>query len=113
MYVEQNDNVRIIHVRDDLDVASSPHLASALTSAEEAGEPLTVVSLADCGYCDSSALTVLARAKGRRQGALAIVVPPENRQVRRIFEITGLLQELAVQDDLAGAFRMHNMPEVR
>jgi len=101
--VERRGDASIIHVDDDLDIASKDHLSDALARAEQAAAPRVIVSLERCLYCDSSGLAELIRAHKRLGTALIVVVPPAS-QCRRIFEIAGLVTILRVYPSIDAAF---------
>ncbi len=85
----------LIRVEHDLDIVTSPSLASAIELAASGTTGRVIVSLEACSYCDASALTVFLRVKTALGARFSIFVPRESR-VRRLFEITGLLQRLGV-----------------
>lgn len=88
----------LIEIRDDLDASSTPGLDEAMTLAASESNRI-VVSLEHCDYCDSSALGVFIRQK-KRLGDRLIIVVPKNITVRRIFEITDLINVLDIADSL-------------
>ena len=94
--IRETPDATIIHVAQDLDIATSPDLEKAIAIAEARAKKI-VVSLEHCTYCDSSALGVLIRTKKHLGDRLVTVVPIENR-ARRIFEITGLVAALEICD---------------
>ena len=111
----QLGNASIIEVDDDLDIASSPALGSAIDMAAEA-ERYVIVLLEGCSFCDSTALGVLVKAKQHLGAKFLVVLPPGNR-ITRIFDVTGLTTHLKpsaslqVALDLANAFA-YAMPPV-
>jgi anti-anti-sigma factor len=97
--VSQKCDVSIIQVEDDLDIATSAGLASAIERATRSTLPRIVVSLETCRFCDASGLHVLLEAKTLLGSRLAIVVPPRC-SARLIFEITELVNDLSLRDSL-------------
>ncbi len=89
----------VLRVQGELDVASGNLLATELRKVEEA--PEVVVDLRDVTFLDSSGLAVLVhcdlrlRATGR---AFALLI--RDGQVRSLFEMTGLLDQMTVVYDL-------------
>ncbi len=100
--VTQKQDVSVIEVEDDLDIATSAALASAIELATLSTLRRIVVSLETCRYCDASGLHVLLKAKTCLGSRLSIVVPPR-RSSRLIFEITELVEELSLCDTLEAA----------
>ncbi len=101
--VEQRGNATIIHVHEDLDIESSPGLASLIRLAEASTGRRIVVSLESCKYCYAAGLTVLSQAH-HRIGPNFFVVIPNGSRIRRLFEITGLSKLLQITPTLKGAF---------
>ncbi len=85
----------LIRVEHDVDILTSPSLASAIELAASGTNGPVVVSLEACSYCDASALTVFLRAKAALGARFSIFVPSEH-PIRRLFEITGLTQRLGL-----------------
>ena len=80
-----------VHVRGELDLATSPELEEALRREIGAGRRV-VVDLSDVAFIDSTGLNTLIaalRACDAKGGALT-VSPTLPSQVRRVLEITGL-----------------------
>ncbi len=97
--VIQKRDISVIQVEDDLDIATSAALASAIDLASLSTLRRIVVSLETCRYRDASGLHVLLKAKTRLGNRLSIVVPPR-RSSRLIFEITELVEELSLRATL-------------
>ncbi len=83
--VRQIDGATVIYVTTDLDMASRDAFTSTVAMAAE-GHRRVVISLEQCSYCDSTALSVLARTK-KHIGARLQIVIPLGHPVRRIFEL--------------------------
>ena len=84
-------------VRGELDLYTAPQLHAALDEATDGGARHLAVDLAEVAFIDSTALGVLIGASKRlhsKEGALAIVCRHE--KIRRVFQITGLDQVLAM-----------------
>jgi anti-anti-sigma factor len=93
--VESLDQVTIIRVKSDLDIASVDTLESAIDLAASTSKLPIVVSLAACPYCDSTGLRLFVAASKKLAGRFALVVPPGSR-CHRVFEITGLKKALPI-----------------
>jgi anti-sigma B factor antagonist len=94
----------VVSVTGELDVATSPALREALLAANTRPGSEVVVNLLSVPFIDSSALGVLVDMSKRlraRGGTLAVVC--EDRQLVKIFEITGLTRILAVYPTLRDA----------
>ena len=98
----RRDGVPVVVVEGDLDLASAPQLCTALGAHR--GERF-VVDFSRVGFCDSSGLRALigeARECAIMTGR-SIIVAPEDGQVRRLFELTGLTDVLEVTADVESA----------
>ncbi|PFG20820.1 STAS domain-containing protein [Serinibacter salmoneus] len=66
----------ILTLRGEIDAASAPDFAAAVTAAEQAARPTTVHAGA-VTFMDSSGIALLARLATRTPGRLRLVDPPE------------------------------------
>ena len=108
MSVERRDVGRraVVAVAGEVDIASSPALRSALEAALDAGALELWVDLCSTTFMDSSGLHELLQLHRRAEGLrrrVTIICPPGN--VRRVLDLTGVVNELHVRDDLAAAQR--------
>jgi anti-sigma B factor antagonist len=104
--VSDLDGVEVCTVIGELDVASAPKLRQALIKlvAEASGPPRVVVDLAGVDFLDSTGLGVLLGGLKRVRAADgAIAVCRAEPQVRKVFEVTRVVEILPVHDDLDGA----------
>jgi anti-anti-sigma factor len=108
--VEQRDSVNIVSPRGELEMTTTGELFSVIKRAGEHDRPV-VVSMSECRYCDSTGLSVFIRAKKALGRRFAICVPAD-APVRRIFEVTNMLQHLSVFERLEDAIRSV-LPELR
>jgi anti-sigma B factor antagonist len=98
----------LVVVRGEVDLFTAPQLHEALDGLD-AGAREVVVDLSEVAFIDSTGLGVLIGVAKKLQsasGALAIVCPAE--KIRRIFQITGLDQVLAIhasRDEALGVKR--------
>jgi anti-anti-sigma factor len=86
------ENALLISVLGDLDIQCSDAFRSEIESAA-AGLENVIISLEQCNYCDSSALSVLFRARKDLGPRLLVVLPTES-DLHRLFTIAGLSRDL-------------------
>jgi anti-sigma B factor antagonist len=94
----------ILSVGGEVDLATAPHLRSAIDAVLDSGARELCVDLGATTFMDSSGLNVLFDSQVRAealQRRLAIVCPTGS--VRRLFEVTGFADRLPLFDDLATA----------
>lgn len=103
----------VVTLRGELDLASTPALASHLTAAAACG-PSVIVDLAGLEYIGYSGLGVLVRiGKWLRAGGGDLSLAAPQPQVRKILVVTGLIDVFAVHpsvDAAAGARAAHPLP---
>jgi anti-sigma B factor antagonist len=100
LQVSHRGDVVVISVTGEIDVATAPRLAAAL--AQPADSPAIVVDLTNVEFLDSSGLNVLAaRAQeASREGGRFRVVVPRLNVIRRVIEITNLVETLGIAETL-------------
>ena len=91
----------IVLVKGEVDVATSAHLAAAITRAVERqadGKVDLVIDLTHLRFMDVSGINVLMRAarQARADGGTLVLRSP-NRTVRRLLDVLRLDAELAVE----------------
>ena len=92
------NGTRVVAVAGELDVATVPELAHALSTLEHCNVD---VDLASVTFVDSSGLRCLLEAHRRIDGdGHTLTVRGASSIVRRTFEITGLDEVLLVEDSL-------------
>jgi anti-sigma B factor antagonist len=93
----------VVEVGGEVELHSASHLRDELLRAGEAEHPCVVVDLSRVTFIDSTGLGVLVGAlkRVREKGALSLVCP--QRQVRRVFEITGLTRVFPMFNSLEEA----------
>lgn len=104
--VASKDDARISEVRliGEIDVFASPEVKSALVDAIKQGKNLLIIDFAKVSYIDSTGLGALVAAlKAARDGGGSIAVVCKDPQIRRIFDVTGLVKVFGMFDDLAAA----------
>jgi anti-anti-sigma factor len=91
----------IVLVKGEVDVATSAHLAAAITRAmerEAGGKVDLVIDLSQLRFIDVSGINVLLRAaRQARAGGGTLVLRAPNRTVRRLLDVLRLDAELAVE----------------
>jgi len=105
--------VVVCTVVGELDVSSAPKLRQELVRAvsESEGPPRIVVDLAGVDFLDSTGLGVLLGGLKRvraRDGDLALA--RAEPQVRKVFEITRVIEILPVYDELDAAVAAVRQP---
>jgi anti-sigma B factor antagonist len=91
-------------VRGEVDIATVPHLTLELDAAIRDSEGAFVVDLCDVDFLDSTGVSVLVRARAvlaRDDRALVVVCPAG--PVRRVFEVAGITDLLALFDSRQAA----------
>jgi anti-anti-sigma factor len=101
--VYNTTNAHVVTVDSDLDILNAPELESIIKLSCQMPTDRVVVSLSDCKYCDSSALGVFVRYRNALGNRFAIIIPPENHFIQRIFEIAGLRGFLRIYSNVAEA----------
>ena len=87
---------------------TAPRLEQELSTALGNGAPQVVVDLSECTFLDSTALGVLiaARTQLRRKTELSLVVT--DRNILKVFEITGLHRLFAIAPTRTDALKRSN-----
>jgi len=92
----------VLFVTQDLDFAFAPVLAGSIDLAIFASDRVVIVSLEDCAYCDTTALTMLVAAK-RLHGNRFLVVLPAEHAARRLLALLDWDPQLRAVPSLATA----------
>jgi anti-sigma B factor antagonist len=94
--------VRVFAVSGELDQATASDLREPLREAIEGEARAVVIDMTQCGFIDSTGLGVIVEAWKQLQerngdsAAFAICCPEP--EVRRLLEVTGLDQAIAIRD---------------
>ena len=99
----------VLVVDGDLDLAGAPDLISEALALIDAGARDVVIDAGAIGFCDSSGLSAFVRIANRLRddgGRLAIAAPSTN--LRRILEVTGLIEAFIVVDAVPDAIARLN-----
>ncbi|HEY6776590.1 MAG TPA: STAS domain-containing protein [Thermoleophilaceae bacterium] len=98
------DGYELLAVEGEIDIATSPRLIAALNEAVTDTTGAVLVDLSAVEFMDSTGLALLIRAErriGRRGRGFAVVCP--EGPVRRIFELTDMVETLRVKPNLESA----------
>ena len=97
----ESGDVNVVTVVEEIDIANACSLEGEAEAAL-AGTPKLIISLERCHYIDSSGLRTLIRLSRRHGIEFAVVVPP-GTQARRIFDLAGLSEQMAVFETVQAA----------
>ncbi len=93
----------LIALRGEWDLFNRPELEAALQAAAEAGARVIVLDLSKATFIDSSVLGALVESRNHLDDGVRMAVVAEDRQIRKVFEITGLDQVFTLHDTLEAA----------
>jgi anti-sigma B factor antagonist len=99
-----SDGVELVLVEGELDIATASRLISVLNGAVQEALRSLVVDLSRVDFMDSTGLALLINANRRltrRRKGFAVVCPPG--PLRRVFEVTQMVETLHVCPDRASA----------
>jgi len=88
----------LIALRGEWDLYNRPELEAGLLAAAATAERLLVLDLSRATFVDSSVLGALVEARKRLDDEVQMAVVAEDRQIRKIFEITGLDRVFTLHD---------------
>jgi anti-sigma B factor antagonist len=93
----------VVAVIGDLDLVTAPELTAEVMTAIDGGARNVVIDAAGLDFCDSSGLSAFARIANRIEpdGRLAVADP--RPIVRRVLEVSGLVEVFLVADTVDGA----------
>ena len=100
------DGVELVLVEGEVDIASASRLITVLNSSVADAIKSVIVDLSHVGFMDSTGLALLINANRRltlRRKGFAVVCPPG--PLRRVFEITDMIETLHVCPDQESATR--------
>jgi anti-sigma B factor antagonist len=98
------DGVELVLVEGEVDIATASKLISVLNSSVAEAIKSVIVDLTRVGFMDSTGLALLINTRRRlslRRKGFAVVCPPG--QLRRVFEITDMVDTLHVCPDWESA----------
>jgi anti-sigma B factor antagonist len=100
------DGVELVMVEGEVDIATASRLISVLNSSVADAIKSVIVDLTQVDFMDSTGLALLINAHRRlslRRKGFAVVCPPG--PLRRVFEITDMIETLRVCPDQESAAR--------
>jgi anti-sigma B factor antagonist len=98
------DGVAVIALTGEVDLYTAPELKQELLDVIEAGSANVVVDLAGTTFIDSTTLGVLVSGLKRvRPGGGQLPLVVTDRNIRKIFEITGLDRVFPIHETRDGA----------
>jgi len=95
----------VVNMRGEHDLSTSPELRRALEQA--AAHSAVLVDLCECSFIDSSVIQALVRtARALHAGGqqLVLVIPPEQKQVARVAQMTQLAEIFPIHTSRHAAF---------
>ncbi len=104
IHVHVVDGAQVFELTGSLDIATSPTVRAALTSASERGDHRLIVDLIKVDFLDSTGLGALIGGQRRAKefgGEIRLVA--KEGQILRLLRITGLLKVFAVYPTLEDA----------
>jgi anti-sigma B factor antagonist len=96
---DERDDVTVVTVSGELDIATSAELVEALDRAD--GGRVLAVDLTPTEFLDSTGVRTLANAARERPDGFVVICPSSNIAVSRVFELTGFDAALTVHESLA------------
>jgi anti-sigma B factor antagonist len=111
---EIENGVQLIQVRGELDLSTAPDLEGPLDEAVADDRSSVLLDLSECEFIDSTGIALIVRAWQRvdaRSGngdSGRVVLCCQKEQVRRVLEVTGLANSIAIystRDEALAALR--------
>ncbi|HEY3999355.1 MAG TPA: STAS domain-containing protein [Candidatus Xenobia bacterium] len=103
------DSIHLVDVQGEIDVYTSPRVKESIHELIESGKYNFVINLEGVRYIDSTGLGVLIGAlKKVREHNGRIVLVCTNQQIKKIFNITGLIKIFEIygsEEEAAGSFK--------
>ncbi len=107
MHVRQSDDdgdAYVVELGGEIDVYTSPKVKDAITELIDQGHYNLVINLEKVRYIDSTGLGVLIGGLKRvREHGGTVNLVCTNPQIKKIFDITGLVKIFGIFDDEAAA----------
>ena len=101
---ESEDDAYVVELGGEIDVYTSPKVKDAITELIAQGHYNLVINLEKVRYIDSTGLGVLIGGLKRvREHGGTVNLVCTNPQIKKIFDITGLVKIFGIYDDEAGA----------
>jgi anti-sigma B factor antagonist len=96
---EIDPSTHLVELGGEIDLYTAPEFKQRVAGAIESGKRQLVVDLSDATFIDSTTLGVLVGAEKQLRasdGAVVLVCPERN--IRKVFEITGLDRVFTLHD---------------
>jgi len=101
---ESGGDAYVVELGGEIDVYTSPKVKDAITELIDQGHYNLVINLEKVRYIDSTGLGVLIGGLKRvREHGGSVSLVCTNPQIRKIFDITGLVKIFGIYDDEAEA----------
>ena len=101
---EADDDAYVVELGGEIDVYTSPKVKDAITELIDQGHYNLVINLEKVRYIDSTGLGVLIGGLKRvREHGGTVNLVCTNPQIKKIFDITGLVKIFGIYDDEQGA----------
>ena len=95
--IDRRGGASVIALRGEADIYSAPELRRLVDEALVMGERAVVVDLTETSFVDSTVLGILTAARKRlaaEGGVISVVC--RDRNIRKVFEVTGLDRIIAI-----------------
>jgi anti-anti-sigma factor len=94
------DDLTVLTLAGELDLASTPILERELSAVESAGAKRILIDLANVGFMDSTGLQALLRARERAttDQQIQLTLRRGPHQVQRVFELTKTIDAFTFVD---------------
>jgi len=108
VHISERDGVCVLALEGELDLYTVDQIRHAVVAAL-AGEPAGIVfDLTRLGYLDSSGMAILLRTSRQLPGRVALV--STRGRITRLFEVTGLTQQLPIHRTVPDALQAVKAP---
>jgi len=98
----ERDGTVILVVAGEIDLATAPLFEEKLIAAEATEAAAVIVDLERVSFMDSTGLKVLVTHALSEANGDRVHVTPGSAQVRRLFELTGVLERVSFVSPAAG-----------
>jgi anti-sigma B factor antagonist len=100
--VELRGGVPVVRIHGEVDISNAEEVAAGIEAAVPNSSPGVVIDLTPTTYLDSSGVDLLFRLadRSRVRGQRLRVVVPADASLRRVLEITGLQDVVALEAHL-------------
>jgi anti-sigma B factor antagonist len=106
IHVHVVDDIEVFELTGSLDIATSPTVRAALTSASERGGHQLIVDLTQVDFLDSTGLGALIGGQRRaREFDREVRIVAKEGQILRLLRITGLLKVFSVYPTIEDALK--------